>query len=186
MEPERLAYPLSPDSVVIEIGGYHGEFTEAISSKFGCRVFVFEPVRQFYDDLQRLRSDKVRIFNYGIGATDRRERISVRNDSSSLYRESTEGKYQEVEIRAMKGAMEESSIDRVDLLACNCEGGEFEILPHLIEEGLIGRFRDIMVQFHDFVPGSADRRQQIRQRLTETHHLTYDHPFIWENWRLKQ
>lgn len=185
MEPERLEYPLTRDSVIVEIGGYLGEFAEAAIQKFNCNLVIFEPLPRFYGELRRLESDKVRVFNYGIGDRDRREKISVRNDSSSLYRESTDGQYEEVEIRELGRAMYEVDLDRIDLLSCNCEGGEYEILPYAISNGLIGTIKDAMIQFHSFVPDAGRKRDDIRKSLRRTHVETACTPFVWESWRRK-
>jgi hypothetical protein len=43
----RYDYPLTKNSFVIDLGGYEGQWTSEIHSKYGCRVVVFEPVRKF-------------------------------------------------------------------------------------------------------------------------------------------
>jgi hypothetical protein len=45
--------------------------------------------------------------------------------------------------------------------------------------------RDIQVQFHDFVPDAEHRMRRIQQALEATHDLTFEYPFVWENWRRK-
>jgi hypothetical protein len=51
------------------------------------------------------------------------------------------------------------------------------------DRDLIQNCTDIQIQFHDFVPGARALREERRKMLGATHHLTYDYPFIWENWR---
>lgn len=41
----RLDYPLDAESIVLDVGGYKGDFTALIHEKFNCRVFVFEPLQ---------------------------------------------------------------------------------------------------------------------------------------------
>jgi hypothetical protein len=73
----------------------------------------------------------------------------------------------------------------VDLMKINIEGGEYELLEHLIARGLTKRIRNIQVQFHeDVMAGAAGRMERIQSRLAETHHLTYQERFVWENWEL--
>lgn len=67
----------------------------------------------------------------------------------------------------------------------NIEGGEYQVIPALIDSGFIKNIRDIQVQFHDFIENAMAQRSEIRNRLKETHYLTYDYLFVWENWRLK-
>jgi len=68
----------------------------------------------------------------------------------------------------------------------NIEGGEYELLLALLDSpALIQGIRYFQVQFHDFVPDAQAQREHIRQRLSATHELMWDYPFIWESWRLK-
>ncbi len=53
----------------------------------------------------------------------------------------------------------------------------------MIECGLIPMCTDIQVQFHHFYPESEKLRDEIRTALSKTHHLTYDYPFAFENWK---
>ena len=45
----RLNYNLDKDSIVIDAGGYKGWFAENIYNKYKCNVYVFEPVKEYYD-----------------------------------------------------------------------------------------------------------------------------------------
>ena len=73
----------------------------------------------------------------------------------------------------------------VDLMKVNIEGGEYELLEHLIAKGLVPRIRNIQVQFHeDVIPRAARRMERIQSSLAKTHHLTWQERFIWENWEL--
>ena len=67
----------------------------------------------------------------------------------------------------------------------NIEGGEFDLLDQLIKSKLVTRIDNIQVQFHNFFDNSKDRREGIRKQLKQTHYLTYDYYFVWENWKLK-
>jgi hypothetical protein len=70
-------------------------------------------------------------------------------------------------------------------LKINIEGGEFDLLDHLIESGMIMCVRRLQVQFHDFVAGASTRRSEIRQRLKASHRETWCYDFVWEEWVLK-
>lgn len=48
----QFNYNLTNESIVIDAGGYEGEFTNNIYSKFNCTVHVFEPVRSMYESLK--------------------------------------------------------------------------------------------------------------------------------------
>jgi len=36
--------PLNEADIVLDVGGYHGEWTSGIMIRYGCRSIVFEPV----------------------------------------------------------------------------------------------------------------------------------------------
>ena len=42
----------------------------------------------------------------------------------------------------------DNNIDRIDFLKMDCEGSEYEIIPHLIETGLIKKIDNISLEFH--------------------------------------
>jgi hypothetical protein len=71
----------------------------------------------------------------------------------------------------------------VDLIKINIEGDEFPLLKNLIDNNKTNLFKDIQVQFHQFIPDSINKRNWIREKLSLTHTLTYDYEFVWENWK---
>lgn len=79
----------------------------------------------------------------------------------------------------------ENGIRVIDLMKINIEGGEQDLWEHTIDNGYVERIKNIQVQFHDFVPTSEHCMQNIQASLSQTHYLTYQYPFVWENWRIK-
>jgi len=67
----------------------------------------------------------------------------------------------------------------------NIEGSEYDLLEHLLETNYVKIIKNIQVQFHDFVPNAEKRMKRIQEKLQKTHYLTYQYPFVWENWRIK-
>ena len=65
----------------------------------------------------------------------------------------------------------------------NIEGAEYDLLDHLIETGFIANIINLQIQFHEFVPNAKERMENIQKRLEKTHALTYQHEFVWENWK---
>ena len=65
----------------------------------------------------------------------------------------------------------------------NIEGGEYELLEHLLDRALIGRIEHLQVQFHDFVPDAERRMKALQARLPLTHALEWQYEFVWESWR---
>ena len=49
----------------------------------------------------------------------------------------------------------------------------------------IRNFKNIQVQFHQSIRYSNLRMKKIQEELKKTHKLTYQYPFVWENWLIK-
>ena len=41
-------HPLNEMSVVMDVGGFTGNWTEKIYNKYGCNVIVYEPVLEYF------------------------------------------------------------------------------------------------------------------------------------------
>jgi FkbM family methyltransferase len=178
----RGTYDLDSKSVVLDLGGYNGEWTQHIFSKYSPAVYIFEPVEEFYNRIvERFKDNsKIQVFNFGLGDKDEEVLISLEENASSVF---AKEKNTPIKLRDISEVMRELNLTRIDLIKINIEGGEFQVLPRLIEKGLIERFINIQVQFHHFYPDSERLREEIRSKLSKTHHLTYDYPFVFENWR---
>src|SRR6266853_1381943 len=87
-ETLRLDYPLSDDSIVFDLGGYKGNFAQAINERYGCTVYLFEPVFEFYDAcIRRFQGNpRVLCFNFGLSSYSGEFSISHENDGSSIVK----------------------------------------------------------------------------------------------------
>ena len=56
----------------------------------------------------------------------------------------------------------------------------------MIKIGIIKKVCNIQVQFHNIIPDARQRMEEIQVGLENTHYLTYQYPWIWENWRIKE
>lgn len=180
----RIDYPLSGSSVVFDLGGYHGDWSAHIHSKYSSSIYIFEPVSGYAEIIRRRfrENAKIHVLNFGLGPEDAEIDLNVAEDSSSAYR-SPSVLLERVHIRGIVAFLEAENICRVDLIKINIEGGEFDLLRRMLDAGIVSRFIDLQIQFHEFVPNAWALRDSIRRDLSKTHKLTYDYPFVWENWR---
>jgi FkbM family methyltransferase len=174
---------LSQNSSVIEVGGYTGVDIKKMRQMHGpFKTLLFEPI--FYDEARmNLKGLGVEVYPYGLGASTRSATFDIKGDST---RPTKDG--QVAQIRRFSDVIEELSIVRIDLLQINCEGCEWEVLESVIDDKQTHIFQHIQVQFHpsaDWVEDRLDRYAAIQDRLTETHELLYDHPWIWQLWQAK-
>lgn len=179
----RLDYNLNSDSLVFDVGGYKGEFASEILCKYNANIYVFEPVKLFFETIRYkfIKNSKVKAFNFGLAGNDANLRISLSDNSSSVYlnTENTET----IELKSIVEFIKINNIKEVDLIKINIEGGEYELLESLIDNDCVCFFKNIQVQFHDFLIDNAkERMYEIQKNLSKTHKLTYQYEFVWENW----
>ncbi|KIU52580.1 FkbM family methyltransferase [Bradyrhizobium sp. UBA2491] len=179
----RLNYDLDNNSVVFDLGGYKGEWSEQISKRYMCRIFVFEPVPNFAEQIvERFRgNNNVSVYGFGLGPSDAILRLTLNDDATSSHSLS-DGDVVEAEMKEFVAFLEQHDIRNIDLLKINIEGGEFELLDHLISTGCISRVRHLQVQFHNFVPDAKERMEHLRRQLWETHAPSYSLDWIWDSW----
>lgn len=180
----RINYPLSDSSVVFDLGGYHGDWSSHIYSKYSPSIYIFEPVSEYAELIRRRfgAEAKIRVFNFGLGPANSEIILNLAEDSSSAFR-SPGSLLEKVRICDITAFLTAENIARVDLIKINIEGGEFELLRRMLDAGIVSKFINLQIQFHEFVPNAWSLRNSIRHELSKTHKLTYDFPFVWENWR---
>ena len=181
----RLQYPLTAESVVLDVGGYRGDLAARIMDRYDPYIFIFEPCPEFFASIRDrfAHNSKVRVYKFGLADRDSREEISILQDGTSFYRRGD--KRAVVSVRDIDSFLHEEGIEAIDLIKINIEGDEYRLLPRMVERHIVARCKDIQVQFHADYPEAERLREDIRRRLSETHFLTYDYPMVWENWRKK-
>jgi FkbM family methyltransferase len=177
---------LNSSSIVIDVGGELGGFAIKIYEKYTSIIYIFEPHPDCVKILkEKFTDNKIRIFSYGLGSKNQIARLSSREMGSSIYEKSPgyEKSYKfEIEIRDIKEIFSELSLDDVDLIKINIEGGEYELLPRMIETGIINKCKIIRIQFHDWFPDSFAMRKRIVKQLAKTHNIEWSYPMVWESW----
>ena len=182
----RLNYPINENSIVFDLGGYVGDWTQRISQKYNPNIFVFEPIPDLINSLKNKFSNnnKIKVFSFGLSNETKQIPIYFSNDGSSFY---TNQNNKEIlcDVVSIVDFIKENKIDNIDLMKINIEGDEFPLLESMLENNLITYVTDIQVQFHQFIPNAVARRELIHKKLSETHKLTYNYEFVWENWQKK-
>ncbi len=184
-EKLRYTYNLDENSIVFDMGGYKGEWSSDIFSMYLSEVYVFEPVKSYFTDIKERfsKNPNIKVFQFGLSKETVDLEIGMDNDGSSTFSKSTHKEL--IQLRKASDFLKEHNIQTVDLIKINIEGGEYDLLEHLIESRLIEKFKNIQVQFHDFVPKAEERMKKIRTELEKTHTATYQSDFVWENWKIK-
>lgn len=182
-----LDYPLTDDSMVLDVGGFYGDWTAHLLDRVAPakpRVYIFEPVKEFYASMDyRFREmENVVVLPWALSDRNGTTTISEDAEGSSMHKGMSSTT---IRTHSVKDFLEAAKIDKVDLISINVEGHEFPILEHIIKERLLDKFENIQVQFHSFYPSADSLRELIRSVLSFTHTESYCYPFVWESWRKK-
>ena len=181
-ETHRLNYNLNKNSLVIDLGGYLGEWSEKIYNKYQCNVYIFEPVLNYHNHIfEKFKNiSKIKPFNFGLSNLSDEFVIKHDKASSSLYINS--GIEEKINLIKYSDFIFSENIQEIDLIKINIEGSEYDLMEHIIDSNLHQKVKNIQIQFHKIFDDSEERRTKIRKDLSLTHKLTYDYTFVWENW----
>lgn len=187
-EDLRYRYDLKPDSLVLDCGGYEGNFARLIYERYKCWVVVFEPVEAFYKQCQSIWKSvqgagvKVEIYRNGVGAWDREIDLKIHGAMSRAEQLDPADLTERVNIIRLTDWIGEQ---KIDLLKLNIEGMEYEVIADLFNTCKIKQIKNLQVQFHIREPNDEKLHRVMRDELLRTHRLTYEFPFCWENYELR-
>ena len=188
---------LTNDSTVIDFGGYKGEFAFKIQEKYKCNVYVYEPINEYCDDMEKYKNPKVHINRFSVGSHTGTEEIAVEEGTTfekygRRKNNSHKGEPNKSIIEAPRRKIDVVDIlsvmknyDTVDLMKINIEGAEFDILPKLISSGEINKVENLQVQFHSFVEGAYDNYKLIKEQLSKDYDIVLDSLWKWTFWKRK-
>lgn len=179
-------FPLTPDSIVMELGGFNGRWCSEIARRYNPRLYVYEPQLWAYHKLTDLFKDSLNIncFNFGLGLRDAVLTMGEfgTDGCSFLPAPRQQG------IGYMKewyNHIVELGLTHIDLLLVNIEGYEFELLPYIMP--WITNVKWLMVQFHLQVGGRdwTNEYHAIREQLSLTHNVLWDYGPVLVCWELR-
>lgn len=177
---------LTPGDIVFDVGAFRGEWTDTVlRQQPGAQMHLFEPHPGFVASLEEkfAGSGNVHVHDIAIGSTTGTMMLSDAGDASSSVAD--HGKTFEARTLSVRDFFDATPVERIALMKVNIEGGEYDLLPALIEAGEIGKVGRLQVQFHLFSPELKEARDRVRAALEQTHDCAWSYPFVWEEWRLR-
>lgn len=187
LSPNTIANPyysipnLDKDSLVIDAGGYFGDFTAHLGCN--CNVIIFEPVPEFNKYCKERFKDNplIKIECFGLSITEGASKLYVKKDASSFYEKwRWAGSSDAITVNTIQLSKYIKGFSKVDLLKLNIEGAEYDVLDDLAENKQISKIKTILVQFHA-ISGFRIRYKISQKILSETHQKTRGN-FKWETW----
>ncbi len=176
----RVNYDLNNESIIVDLGARHGDWSDLIRNKYSSKIFCFEVVEEFCNQLKNKGYN-----TFCLAVSDKKEKIKlgVFESEASIYYNNSDFECNSIpasEIFELIGS------DKIDLMKINVEGAEYPILNELISSKKIDKINNIQVQFHLFDGKENNDYSELVDKLLETHELTWRFPFVWENWTLKK
>lgn len=193
---DSFDWPLTAPAVVVEVGGFTGRWVSGMASRYPGVYHVFEPqpwaaerLRQRFETESLPGADLV-LHRYAIGPAPAQvlmggwetDAASILLDDRFYERHPEEGRRERgvIEVREVGDVFRahEALAGPIDVMMMNIEGYEFQLLPVMIDLGIIERVRFLCVQFHlDHDPlGPRLGEARIRERLERTHRIRFDYP----------
>ena len=174
------------EPLLIDIGAFDGNFATKFRSRYeDSKLVLIEPVGRFSDQIpSELRNCSTVIIQKGLTKDGRQLQLSVSDADTSSYKLS-KGETLVVDTLSISELQKMMSDQNIDLLQINCEGGEYEIIPEIIDTGFISQITNLNLQFHYLAPLNVLRHKLIRRKLRKTHKLLWSTYFIWERWERK-
>jgi FkbM family methyltransferase len=181
---------ITENSIVFEIGAYEGQWANMIATKYNPIMYVFEPQKWAYDNcVTRLKKfEKVKVFNIALGVEDGMMKMGdFRSDGASLMKaekekcDQKEPQFEDVKVVEIGKFLEENKINEIDFCQINIEGGEYVLLPHMIEKGTINKIKYLIVQFH-MHPWFPGEERKITELLSISHRQIFGENKGFSEW----
>ena len=177
---------INQNSVILDLGGFKGDFASNLFARMPCKIHIFEPVPKFALNIKnRFKKNQNIICNeFGLYSKNEEKLINVLEDNTSSYKNKKLKNSNTANIKLVDilEYLEDKKIDIIDLMKINIEGAEYEILPYLIKTKKINSIKQILIQFHDIERDSIEKRNNIRENLKKTHVCKFCYEFAWELW----
>ena len=182
-ETLRLDYPLTPQSVVFDVGARIGDWAAPIHAKYGCQVVCFEPIQAHCIALkQRMPTNAIRVVSLALAASNSPIVMGIMDGEASKFHEDNPVDVKCITLANYLISYGLPEYKWIDLMKINIEGMEFELIDNIIESGLMHRIKDLQVQFH-LIPNAEEQYKELAAKLSRTHFRQWRYPFVWESWR---
>lgn len=181
----KLLYdmPVTTGDLVIDAGGYYGEWTTGMISRYGCRSQIFEPVPAFFKHCQTyfINNTLVQVNKAALGGSDRKTIFNLLDNGTSEYRDDNNALQIESDVIDIARIFAETGA-RVACFKLNIEGGEYEVLERMLEANNIALCDSLLIQFHRQPVGYEARYKNIVAELHKTHIQSWCYEMVWEKW----
>lgn len=174
-----LDWPLTPESVVVEVGGYKGRWALQIAERYSPRLYVFEPQPWGAEVCRVVLGERATVLEYGLGVKSCTNLMGAwETDGCSFVKPGGGDEGLMVEIGL---SFQKLGITHIDLMPMNIEGYEYTLLPYMLDQGILPC--RLMVQFHTFADPDGMRLAGIYRQLEAlNYHITWTYGVMLTAW----
>lgn len=180
-QPYTRHVRLSPNPVVVDVGGYIGDFAlYAVKYLGAARVVAYEPTEENFAMLRR----NVELNGYGDRITTVKKAVGASGETVLNVQKRGGDEvhvsaywYPGAEPRALPSVslaelLDAHGLDSVDLLKVDCEGGEYDIFPDT-PDAVFDRIDNIVFEYHA-VDGYRPKLERVLGRLASAGYELHD------------
>ena len=181
-------HDLNTDSIVMDLGAFKGLWAEQLNNRIKCNIYLLEPVKQFYLELENKFSmfDNIKYRQVGVSTSNISLNLPITVGDSTQIRENDSDEGELIHLVTLEDIMKFWNITHIDLLQINIEGAEYEVLENWLESETINKIKILQIQFHNFgdIDNHVSRRKNIQKKLQERgYKLKYNFQWVWECWQ---
>lgn len=137
-------YSIKEDDVILDIGANCGSFTCSALNKNVKHVYAVEPSNKIVKALINNTKEKpVTVINKLVDRVEQNNKL-IPNKNVYVY----EHEGNSVNTTTFKNIIEENNITKINLLKCDCEGGEYSIFTEENRDLILSIAKNIAIEFH--------------------------------------
>ena len=152
---------LNQDSVVYSIGiGQDASFDQSLMDRYGLRVYAYDPTPKSIEWVRSNLQDERFLFqpialsdNDGVLNFHEPDPKAADQVSASVHQCHDASKSFEVPCQTLRTMFDANGHASCDILKMDIEGAEYPVLEQLCKSGLIGKVKQLLVEFHHFFTG---------------------------------
>jgi len=187
-EMKVVTFPLNPESQVVDVGGYTGDWAQRIYGRYGCFIDIYEPHPVLADAAQKNFAPNAKVVVFPIGLGNKGGTMTLYGDNvhASVFKNNLRGSHPVVINKASEVFRTRYRKRRIHLMKINVEGAEYDILGDLTANFDMTQIDDMVIQFHRNVPDYDIKRNLVRDALARTHAMKWSYDYIFEHWTLRR
>jgi len=173
---------LGTESIVVEIGGYHGLWSFRMAERYNPRLFIFEPQPWCCQVIEEvMKGYNFKLYPYALGSKVGDFPVFEYETDGCTFddREDRGWGKRNLHMENIWKVFEKEGLEHIDILNMNAEGWEFVLIPYMFKHKI---FPDVfMFQGHD-----ESREDALRELIKVHYYSLWDWGTALSAWKKKE